>query len=316
MLVKAIKLGAVELDAAITALREGLEPLNVRTLADIPSFNTTRAFALYQKIFQPVEHILDGARHVFMVPDGALQSLPLGVLVTKKSKHRPTGFSAYRKTAWLARKYAMTTLPSVSSLRALRIFAKRSKATRPFLGIGDPKLEGKTGSKRGIKLASLFTPRGVADVALVRQLQSLSETYGELRSLARTLGVGDEALLVGSQATETKVKQAALNDYKVLAFATHALAAGDFAGLSGLAKAFFYAGSRALLVSHWPVASDAAVAITTGMLKEAAKPGVGRSEAHRLAMMALIEDTDHPHYAHPMFWAPFVVVGEGGAALR
>ena len=69
------------------------------------------------------------------------------------------------------------------------------------------------------------------------------------------------------------------------------------------------------LVSHWPVFSDAAVAITTRMLKEARKPGIGRSEAHRLAMMALIEDTDHPHYAHPMFWAPFVVVGEGGAAL-
>ncbi len=34
-------------------------------------------------------------------------------------------------------------------------------------------------------------------------------------------------------------------------------------GLSGLAKAFFYAGSRALLVSHWPVASDAADALGT-----------------------------------------------------
>ena len=86
--------------------------------------------------------------------------------------------------------------------------------------------------------------------------------------------------------------------------ATHT-AAGDVTpgteGLSGLAKAFFYAGSWALLVSHWPVVSDAAVAITTRMLKEARKPGIGRSEAHRLAMMALIEDTDHPHYAHPMF---------------
>jgi CHAT domain-containing protein len=367
VLVKEIKLGAVELDEAVTALREGLDPLNVRTLADIPSFDTTRAFALYQKIFQPVEHLLDGARHVFVVPDGALQSLPLGVLVTKKSKRRPTDFAGYRKTAWLARKYAMTTLPSVSSLRALRTFAKRSKATRPFLGIGDPKLDGETGSNRSLKLASLFTPRGVADVNSVRQLASLPDTYGELQSLARSLGAGDDALMVGTQATETRLKQMALTDYKVLAFATHGLVAGDFAGLSepalvltppetgsafddglltasevaqlkldadwvilsacntaaadgtpgaeglsGLAKAFFYAGSRALLVSHWPVASDAAVAITTRMLKEAAKPGVGRSEAHRLAMMALIEDTDHPHYAHPMFWAPFVVVGEGG----
>ena len=82
--------------------------------------------------------------------------------------------------------------------------------------------------------------------------------------------------------------------------------------LSGLAKAFFYAGSRALLVSHWPVVSDAAVAITTRMLAEATKPGVGRAEAHRRAMMAMIDDKDRPHYAHPLFWAPFVAVGEGG----
>src|SRR6185436_8513850 len=43
-------------------------------------------------------------------------------------------------------------------------------------------------------------------------------------------------------------------------------AAGDVPGaeaLSGLARAFFYAGTRALLVSHWPVYSHAAVRLTT-----------------------------------------------------
>ena len=99
MLVKEIDLGSKELDEAVTALREGLDPTNVRTLENIPSFNTTRAFALYQKTFQPVEHILDGARHVFVVPDGALQSLPLGVLVTKEPKTQLDGFARYRKTA-------------------------------------------------------------------------------------------------------------------------------------------------------------------------------------------------------------------------
>ena len=49
------------------------------------------------------------------------------------------------------------------------------------------------------------------------------------------------------------------------------------------------------------------------MLSEAAeRPNIGRAEALRRSMLALIEDRDHPHYAHPMFWAPFVVVGEGG----
>ncbi len=95
-------------------------------------------------------------------------------------------------------------------------------------------------------------------------------------------------------------------------------AAGDDAdgaeGLSGLAKAFFYAGSRALLVSHWPVDSDAAVKLTTGMLDyRADNPTAGRSEALRQSMLALMNDEENPHFAHPSFWAPFVLVGEGGA---
>jgi len=368
-LAKQVDLGAKELEEAVTALRRGLDPSNVQSLADIPRFDTTRAFELYQQLFQPVEHLLEGARQVFVVPDGALQSLPLGVLVTKDSQGDFSDFSGYRQTAWLARKYAMTTLPSVSSLRALRTFAKRARASRAFLGIGDPQLEGETGSGRGVKLASLFTSRGVADVESVRQLPSLPDSAGELESLARTLGAGHGALILGREATEMRIKEASLSDYKVLAFATHGLVAGDLEGLSepalvltppaegserddglltasevaqlkldadwvilsacntaaadgtpgaeglsGLAKAFFYAGSRALLVSHWPVLSEAAVKITTRMLAEAGKPGVARSEAHRRAMLALIDDETRPYFAHPLFWAPFVVVGEGGAA--
>ena len=88
------------------------------------------------------------------------------------------------------------------------------------------------------------------------------------------------------------------------------------AGLSGLAKAFVHAGSRSLLVSHWYVASEAAQRLTTGMLAELARagPGLGRAEALRRSMLALLDDAGRPDLAHPGFWAPFVVVGEGGAA--
>ena len=85
--------------------------------------------------------------------------------------------------------------------------------------------------------------------------------------------------------------------------------------LSGLAKAFFYAGSRALLVSHWPVSSEAAVALTTRMLTEYANdPGIGRAEALRRSMMALMMEHEDPRFAHPFYWAPFVIVGEGGVS--
>ena len=83
--------------------------------------------------------------------------------------------------------------------------------------------------------------------------------------------------------------------------------------LSGMARAFFYAGARALLVSHWEVGSDAAVKLTTRAFAELkANPKIGRAEAFRLSMRELIEKGSLAE-AHPSQWAPFVVVGEGAA---
>ena len=60
-------------------------------------------------------------------------------------------------------------------------------------------------------------------------------------------------------------------------------------------------------------ASDAAVKLTTGMFRHRANnPTSGRADALRYSMLALMNDEENPHYAHPLFWAPFVVVGEGG----
>ena len=89
--------------------------------------------------------------------------------------------------------------------------------------------------------------------------------------------------------------------------------ATDQAALSGLAKAFIYAGARTLLVSHWPVDSNATVALTTAMFDIlATQPTLGRSTALKCAMERVMHDKQHPHYAHPTFWAPFVVIGESG----
>jgi CHAT domain-containing protein len=52
--------------------------------------------------------------------------------------------------------------------------------------------------------------------------------------------------------------------------------------LSGLARAFFYAGARSLLVSHWEVSSDSAVELITKAVAELkSDPKIGRAEALR-----------------------------------
>jgi CHAT domain-containing protein len=80
-----------------------------------------------------------------------------------------------------------------------------------------------------------------------------------------------------------------------------------------LARAFFYAGDRALLVSPWPGYSDAAVRLTTRAFAELDRtPKAGRAEAFQRSMIALMDDRSQTDNAHPAVWAPFVVVGDGG----
>jgi CHAT domain-containing protein len=95
---------------------------------------------------------------------------------------------------------------------------------------------------------------------------------------------------------------------------TAAGAAKSAEALSGLARAFIYAQARAMLVSHWAVDSDATVKLVTTAAREMARDAkVGRAEAMRRAMLALI-DRGAPQEAHPSYWAPFVVVGEGASS--
>jgi CHAT domain-containing protein len=119
----------------------------------------------------------------------------------------------------------------------------------------------------------------------------------------------DDGLLTASEVAQLTLDA----DWVVLsACNTAAGETGDAEALSGLARAFFYAKARALLVSHWYVNSDAAVKLTTRTFAELqAAPKIGRAEALRRAMAELITK-EEPEYAHPAMWAPFVLVGEGG----
>ncbi len=102
-------------------------------------------------------------------------------------------------------------------------------------------------------------------------------------------------------------------------------AAGDGAGaeaVSGLGRAFFYAGTRAILVSNWPVETTSARLLTSDLFhRQAQSPALTRAQALRQAETALIDGPGFIDpaskatvfaYAHPIFWAPFSLVGDGG----
>jgi CHAT domain-containing protein len=309
----------------------------------------------------------------------------------------PQGLTPYRDVTWLGARQAITVLPAASSLKALRAYAKASRAGKVYLGIGNPLLDGpdarfaelarKARASKGCptaptSVATLVTGQGgvvpveirggLANVADIRAQMPLPETAEELCAVARDLKADPGEVRLGDRATETEIKRLSrsgeLARYRVLHFATHGATAGELSSarepgliltppskgseeddgylsaseiaalkldadwvilsacntaargassaeaLSGIARAFIYAGARALLVSHWAVDSNATVKlITTAAAEMARDASVGRAEAMRRAMLALIEKGT-PIEAHPSYWAPFVVVGEGAAA--
>ena len=104
-------------------------------------------------------------------------------------------------------------------------------------------------------------------------------------------------------------------------------ASGDGAraeAVSGLGRAFFFAGARALLVSNWPIHSQSAIALTTDLFRrQAADASLTRALALRQSMVAMIDGGTYADpvtgealfaYAHPIFWVPFTLIGDGGQA--
>lgn len=371
---------------AVSELREGLDPTSMGASGALPPFNMTLAHKLYRQLFAPVDTLLEDVEHLIVVPDGGLGSLPVGVLITDPPGDDLATMETYRHAPWLARRFAVSVMPSVAAFPTLRLLKQAESGRRPFIGIGDPVLrdhpgDGNTtrGASLSVWLAGAERLRGASDVVVtsaertsrlqkLRQLPSLPETAQELRQLANSIDPKGTRLLLREAAAEDRVRGSGdLGGHRIIAFATHGLLTGELdgenepalvltppsdvradndglltaseigtmdldadwvvlsacntagssgepggEGLSGLARAFFAAGSRALLVSHWPVFSSSTVRLTTDTFSALAKdPTIGRAEALRRAQLSMISDPDNPAYAHPAVWAPFVVVGEG-----
>jgi CHAT domain-containing protein len=118
----------------------------------------------------------------------------------------------------------------------------------------------------------------------------------------------DDGLLTASEIAQLKLDA----DWAVLSACNTAAAEKPGAeALSGLARAFFYAGARSLIVSHWSVSDEATARLMIGTLRASARdPKLSHAEALRRSMLAMIDTAKSDANADPRLWAPFVVVGE------
>lgn len=391
-------LGEAELGRIVARLRRGLTTEAARGQPYIDpslveqadgSFDLALAHDLYARLIQPVEGVLAGKRTLISVTAGALASLPLAVLTTSPP---PTGGAPSRALAeadWLIDRYALATLPAVSSLEALRCHLAAAGERHP--GCGGPAGPARADVRRdgrvvlaafgapaltgGAEPATRAPPRAdeifsqassLADVERLRRLPALPGSRDELQALAQRYP--GAVVRMGEAATEAAVRVAdreALSRARYVVFSTHGLLAsesgalgepglvltpplqatltddgylsaseaaqlrlnadfvvlsacntaasdGSFGGegLSGLARAFFYAGARSLLVSHWAVSDRATTRLITGTFAALDDGSIGgRARALQSAMR---EVRSNPAWSHPAYWAPFTLVGEAG----
>lgn len=177
-----------------------------------------------------------------------------------------------------------------------------ARATEPI--IRDLNRSGRLGRARVVA----FATHGL----LAGQVKGLTQPALVLTPPA-TPSEEDDGLLSLDEILELKLPS---TDRVILSACNTGAADGSGEGFSGLARAFFFAGARALLVSHWSVDDQATQALMTEVFRRAAAdPTLPRAEALRQGMLALMAQATGPtaYFAHPFAWAPFFLVGDGGA---
>ena len=214
-----LKISASELDAQVKNLRGWLTDPRQR-------FDPGLAYKIYQATFAAFADKIAARKRLTIITNGALTSLPPALLVTKD----PSG-KTLKDLDWFIRSHAITVLPSVASLKVLRGSSQTSAARKPMIAFADPVFSkaarvsgaaarnaqhhqllsrhaGRCRRHRGVPSAVAWDPQGSA--------ANRGGTQG-----------GSDDIRLGLDATETAVKQAKLDQYRIVYFATHGLVAGD-----------------------------------------------------------------------------------------
>jgi len=180
-------------------------------------------------------------------------------------------------------------------------------------------------SKRVVKSMNLSDRRIIAFAthALVPgDLDGLDQPALAL-SAPRITGDNEDGLLTMADIMKLKLDA----DWVILSACNTGAADGAGAeAISGLGRAFFYAGTRAILASMYPVETTSAKKLVTRLFELQKKDRtLTRAKALQESMVELINSPGLidensgkivASYAHPLFWAPFVLVGDGSGSMK
>ena len=287
-------------------------------------------------LIRPVETELSGKRHLVIVPHGVLHYVPFHALVLDDGRY-------------LIESFTLSYLPSASVLSYVQtnntgnreaLFAVGNPAT----GLSSlPKAEAEAQEVSALfERKLLLTGRDATKPSVKRYAPQydlvLLSTHGEMlessplkSNLRFTPSPSDDGRLTVSEIFDLDIKA----NLVTLSACDTALVRGEWQtfpqgdDLVGLSRAFIHAGTPSILASLWRVSDDSTVELILAFYRNLRS--MPKAEALRQAQLCLLgssagsaggqkgaklspsspgRDTMPAEWAHPFYWAPFILVGD------
>jgi len=314
------------LTKAISDFRDKISKRDLRFAGD--------AKKIYNLFLAPVAEQIIGKNRLIISPDAALWELPFQALVDGQNKY-------------VVETAAVSYAPSLSVLAAIMNRQNKPSADSTLLAFGNPAYKTTVLSDektaRPVLMNNTFADLPEAE----RQVQALFTLYGanqsriftgakatetEFKKAAAdfkilhlaTHGVLDDAsplysyILLANAAGEDgrlearEVMQMSLKANLVVLSACESGRGriGQGEGLVGLSWSFFVAGAPTTVASLWKIESASTTEIMLDFYRQMQKNSkrLSKAEALRQAALALLKNE---RYAHPFYWAGFVIIGDG-----
>lgn len=308
------------------------------TLTKLSSNWQDAAAELYLRLVAPLMPYLEGKRYLFIVPSGSLNHLPFQALYDPRQGEPPSmmllphaeilgvymsapvstascpralfvGINEFHAWPGLARAEAEATALAARHARSrLRGWRRAWSKVMPTgtvarMGSDTTLLLGSRGEARKDTVLEQMGKHDIVHVASHAEFDRRA-----MRSFVVVQGVGDEDARISGfdlLASEVSLEGALV---VLSACNTGRLQTDRGEDPLGLASALLIAGARAVVVSHWPVADRSTELLMRRFYDELAG---GATVEGALATASKWLRTEHPAYAHPYYWAGFVVVGDG-----
>lgn len=259
---------------------------------------------LYASLIAPIKQDIAASKTLVLIPTGRLNTLPFASL----SDGSGVPLGAEKELLELAK-----------STDLMRMAGEAPKPIKSLVAFANATGDLPAAAKEGDEIASLFDKGAVklfkgkeATTTAFKQFGSKADclhlaTHGEWdqeNSLHNYLAMADEQKVSQDEIFELGLDETSI---VILSACNTAMGeSGEVKYVASLAEAFWIAGSDSVVASLWAVNDDSTSLLMTEFYK-ALRNGDGKAAALKKAQMSV---RAKPEFAHPYFWAGFILFGD------